>query len=44
VTGAVFSGRETDSGNVISVVNQPLTTRMPYDPTFIQGDDIVVKK
>lgn len=43
VTGIVFSGRDAASGNVITVNNSPLTTNLPSDPAFIQGDDIVVK-
>lgn len=43
VTGIVFSGRDTSSGKTITVTNSPLTTKMPSDPAFIQGNDIVVK-
>ncbi len=43
VTGIVFTGRDTLTGNVVMVNNPPLTTRLTADPVFIQGDDIVVK-
>ena len=43
VTGIVFSGRDTLTGNMVTVNNPPLTTRLTADPVFIQGDDIVVK-
>src|SRR3989344_1725872 len=44
VTGIVFSGKDLETGNTVTVANQPLTTRLTQDPAFIQGDDIVVKK
>ena len=43
VTGIVFSGRDTLTGNTVTANNAPLTTRLTTDPAFIQGDDIVVK-
>ena len=43
VTGLVFSGRDAQTGNMVTVNNPPLTTRLISDPAFIQGDDIVVK-
>ena len=43
VTSIVFSGRDTLTGNTVTVNNSPLTTRLTTDPAFIQGDDIVVK-
>ncbi len=43
ITGIVFSGRDTVTGNTVTVSHQPLTTRLSDDPAFIQGDDIVVK-
>jgi len=43
VTGIVLSGRDTLTGNMVTVNNPPLTTRLTTDPAFIQGDDIVVK-
>jgi len=44
VTGIAFSGRDATSGNTVTVSTSPLTTRLSYDPAFIQGDDIVQKK
>jgi len=44
VTGIVFTGKDLETGSTVTVVNQPLTTRLTQDPAFIQGDDIVVKK
>ena len=43
VTSIVFSGRDALTGNIVTVNNPPLTTRLTADPVFIQGDDIVVK-
>lgn len=43
VTGIVFSGRDALTGNMVTVNNSPLTTRLTSDPAFIQGDDIVTK-
>ena len=43
VTSIVFSGRDTLTGNTVTVNSPPLTTRLTSDPAFIQGDDIVVK-
>ncbi len=43
VTNLTFSGVEGGTGKVLTLTNSPLTTRMPSDPTFIQGDDVVVK-
>ncbi len=43
VTNIVFSGTDNSTGRVLNLTNSPLTTRMPTDPAFIQGDDIVVK-
>jgi hypothetical protein len=44
VSGITFSGVNTVSGNTVTVTNSPLTTRLTADPSFIQGNDIVVKK
>ncbi|MDO8424155.1 MAG: hypothetical protein Q7S54_00910, partial [bacterium] len=44
VTGIVFSGTDSLSGNQVTVISPPLTTRLTADPAFIQGNDIVVKK
>jgi hypothetical protein len=43
LTDIVFSGRDTVTGDTVTVNNFPLTTRLINDPAFIQGDDIVVK-
>lgn len=43
VNSIVFSGRDTVTGSVITANNPPLTTRLTSDPSFIQGDDVVVK-
>ena len=43
VTGIVFYGRDTVTGNTVTVSNPPINTRLTDDPAFIQGDDIVVK-
>lgn len=43
VSNIAFSGVESGTGRVLTLTNAPLTTRMPTDPAFIQGDDIVVK-
>ena len=43
ITGIVFSGRDTITGNIVTASNPPLNTRLTNDPAFIQGDDIVVK-
>lgn len=44
VTGIIFTGRNSVSGNNVTLGNPPLTTRLINDPAFIQGDDIVVKE
>src|SRR3990167_5233193 len=43
VTGIVFSGRDTVTGEIVNINGSSLTTRLTSDPAFIQGDDIVVK-
>ena len=43
VNSIIFSGRDTVTGDTITVNNPLLTTRLMNDPVFIQGDDIVVK-
>ena len=43
VNSIVFSGRDVLTGETVAVNNAPLTTNLPSDPAFIQGDDIVVK-
>jgi len=43
VTGIIFTGRDTVTGETVMVDNSSLTTRLISDPAFIQGDDIVVK-
>ena len=43
VTGIVFSGRDTVTGEIVNINGSSLTTRLVSDPAFIQGDDIVVK-
>lgn len=43
VTNIVFSGRDTVTGDVVTVTNPLLTTRLTSDQAFIQGDDIVVR-
>ncbi len=43
IDNIVFSGRDALTGEKIILTSAPLTTRLPSDPAFIQGDDIVVK-
>jgi hypothetical protein len=43
VNSIVFSGRDTMTGNIITLNNTALTTRLVSDPIFIQGDDVVVR-
>ena len=43
VSNIIFTGSETTSSRPLTVNHPSLTTRMPSDPAFIQGDDIVVK-
>jgi hypothetical protein len=43
VSNITFTGSETIGSRTITVSHPSLTTRMPSDPAFIQGDDIVVK-
>lgn len=43
VTGIVFTGVDTLSGNTVTVTSPPLTTKLTSDPAFIQGNDIVQK-
>lgn len=43
VSGITLSGRDDSTGATVTVNNPPLTTRLSSDPTFIQGDDIVVR-
>lgn len=43
VNSISFSGYEIATSKPITINNQSLTTKLPSDPAFIQGDDIVVK-
>ena len=43
VTSISLTGRGSSTNEVVTATNNPLTTRTASDPTFIQGDDIVVK-
>lgn len=43
VNSNLFSAYDTSLGKNISVSQPALTTRLPNDPAFIQGDDIVQK-
>lgn len=43
VSSIVFSGFDTVAGKDVTLSAQALTTNMPSDPAFIQGDGIVVK-
>ncbi len=43
VSGITFSAYDTFAQKTVTIVNSPLTTALPRDPAFIQGDDIVVK-
>jgi hypothetical protein len=43
VSNIIFSGQEIATNKTITINNQSLTTKLPTDPAFIQGDDIVVK-
>ena len=43
VSGITFIGQDTETGLEVRATNPPLSTRLTSDPSFIQGDDIVVK-
>ena len=43
VSNIVFSGQDTVMGNVVTINNPSLNTRLSGDPAFIQGDDVVIK-
>ncbi|MBX4206580.1 hypothetical protein KW784_02220 [Candidatus Parcubacteria bacterium] len=43
VSSIVFTGFDTVAAKTVTVTNAALTTNMPSDPAFIQGDGIVVK-
>lgn len=43
VSSTAFSGTESSSGKLLNVSNPTLTTRLPSDPAFIQGDEVVTK-
>lgn len=43
VSGIVFTGIDSSTGSKVSATAPPLTTRLPHDPAFIQGDDLVRK-
>ena len=43
VNSILFSGRDTTTGGIVNVNNPPLSTSLPSDPAFIQGDDVVIK-
>ncbi len=43
VTNILFSGIDSSTGKNLSVTNPPLTTRMPSDPAFVSGHEVVVK-
>ncbi|MCR4279535.1 MAG: hypothetical protein NUV78_02220 [Candidatus Zambryskibacteria bacterium] len=41
VTGISFTGKDSVSGDAVNVSNAAVTTRLSFDPAFIQGDDVV---
>jgi hypothetical protein len=41
VNSIVFSGRDPMTGNIVTLSNATLTTKLTSDPGFIQGDEIV---
>jgi hypothetical protein len=43
VSGITFTGFDTVAGKDLTLTAPSLTTNMPSDPAFIQGDGIVVK-
>jgi hypothetical protein len=43
VSNIQFTGGDFNNSGTLRVNHPNLTTRMPSDPAFIQGDDIVVK-
>lgn len=43
VSNIIFTGSEAVTGRPLTVSHPSLTTRLPSDPAFIQGDDIVIK-
>lgn len=43
VSNIVFSGSDFTSTKAVTVTHPSLTTKLPSDPAFIQGDDIVTK-
>jgi hypothetical protein len=43
VNSIVLNGSNMHTGQVVTVTNQPLTTRLVGDSTYVQGDDIVVR-
>ncbi len=43
VNSMIFTGYNSTTGSTVNLSSPSLTTKMPQDPAFIQGDDIVVK-
>lgn len=43
VNNISFTALDTHTASVITATHSPLTTRLIGDPTFVQGDDIVVQ-
>lgn len=43
VSGIIFSGRDSSSGQTVTINHPSLSTNLSDDPIFIQGDDIVVQ-
>jgi len=43
LSSITLTGQDGSTAKAISISNTALTTRMPTDPAFIQGDDVVTK-
>lgn len=43
VNAISFTGQDVETSKTVNINNPSLTTKLPSDPAFIQGDDIVVK-
>lgn len=43
VSGITFTGKDSFTGEVMTVTNSPVTTNISSDPKFVQGDERVVR-
>lgn len=43
LTNIVFTGIDSFSGSAVRITNSSVTTRISSDPTYVQGDETVVK-